>query len=278
MTRRPPGQAAAGNGRTLRLRIASALVLGAAAVATALAGGIGFAVFWSIASIAVAAEWMGLFAARRATAAMVLAAIGLAVAAALLASGLVAASLLAAAFAALLVALTCGPMAGLGVLYAMPAMLGPLLLRADPSLGLVAVVWLFGVVWGTDIAAFFVGRAIGGPKLWPAVSPGKTWSGAIGGAAFATATSLLIGAGFGLTDHFALGCIGLAVSAATQLGDLFESGMKRQAGVKDSGHIIPGHGGVMDRLDGFIAAAALAAAVGTLHAGPGAAARGLLVW
>lgn len=276
MTGGPAARAA--DGRALRLRIVSALVLGTAAVAAALGGGLGFAMFWCAASIAVAAEWIGLFAARRRRIAVGVAALGLAVAAALLVADLLAASLLAAACAAALVALLCRPMAGLGVLYALPAMLAPVLLRADPAFGLAAVAWLFGVVWGTDIAAFFVGRAVGGPKLWPAISPGKTWSGAVGGAACAIAASLAAGAAFGLTDHVALACIGLAGSAATQLGDLFQSGMKRRAGVKDSGHIIPGHGGVMDRLDGFIAAAALAAAVGTLHAGSDSAARGLLLW
>ena len=120
--------------------------------------------------------------------------------------------------------------------------------------------WLFLVVWISDIGAYFVGRKIGGPKLWPAISPKKTWAGLVGGLIFGTLVATL----FVVVDHLMVGphfidgltLIGLsfATSLVSEAGDLFESGIKRHFGAKDSGHIIPGHGGIMDRLDSFVAA------------------------
>ncbi len=164
-----------------------------------------------------------------------------------------------------------------GVLYAAGLAIPALILRDDPMLGLASLVWLFAVVWSTDIAAYFCGRLIGGPKLWPRVSPNKTWSGAIGGTLAATFAG-------GLTTHlFGIECAlyaapaAFAVSIASQGGDLFESSMKRRFGVKDSSHLIPGHGGLMDRLDGFIAAAVLAFIIGVIR-NPASPAQGLLLW
>ena len=140
------------------------------------------------------------------------------------------------------------------------------LLRVSPSFGLGAIFWLFAVVWGTDIAAYFAGRLIGGPRLWPSVSPGKTWAGAIVGA--------LAGAVLGLAladwtnSLAALFGLGLAAAIVSELGDLFESALKRRFGVKDSSSLIPGHGGLMDRLDGFVAASFFAAVVAS-SASPG---------
>jgi phosphatidate cytidylyltransferase len=122
---------------------------------------------------------------------------------------------------------------------------------------------MFAVVWTTDIAAYFTGRRLGGPKLWPRVSPKKTWSGFIGGVVVGTLAGLLVtvlGQRFGWTapGSLILVTLGSAVAAvASQLGDLGESAMKRRFDVKDSSHLIPGHGGVMDRLDGFWAVAVL---------------------
>ena len=133
------------------------------------------------------------------------------------------------------------------------------------------------VVWVTDIGGYFAGRGIGGPKLWPRVSPKKTWAGAIGG----FAASLVVAAGFaalGLGKTGPLLLLGAVLSIASQLGDLFESAVKRRFGVKDSSHIIPGHGGLMDRLDGFVAAVVLAAIFGLLRGGADGVGRGLMVW
>ncbi|WP_162501525.1 phosphatidate cytidylyltransferase, partial [Methylobacterium crusticola] len=143
----------------------------------------------------------------------------------------------------------------------------PVLLRDDPRIGIAGPLWLFGVVWTTDVAAYFTGRALGGPKLWPAVSPKKTWSGFCGGLAAATLLGGAVAAGarhLGATEALPL-APALALSALgsvlSQGGDLAESALKRAYGAKDSGRLIPGHGGVMDRLDGFLAVAALAGAL-----------------
>jgi phosphatidate cytidylyltransferase len=164
-----------------------------------------------------------------------------------------------------------------GIVYAALMVTAPVVLRADAALGFIAVVLLFAVVWSTDILGYFAGRAFGGPKLMPAVSPKKTWSGAIAGAAGAVAVAALLARWFGL-DPVAVGVVALALSIFSQGGDLLESWIKRRFGAKDASHIIPGHGGVMDRLDGFWAAALVGAAIGLSRGGIDAAARGLLLW
>jgi phosphatidate cytidylyltransferase len=133
------------------------------------------------------------------------------------------------------------------------------------------------IVWVTDIGGYFAGRGIGGPKLWPRVSPKKTWAGAMGG----FVASLVIALGFAackLGETGSLLLLAAALSIASQLGDLFESAVKRRFGVKDSSQIIPGHGGLLDRLDGFVAAIALAAVIGILRGGVDGVGRGLMVW
>ncbi|WP_416896637.1 MAG: phosphatidate cytidylyltransferase [Minwuia sp.] len=118
------------------------------------------------------------------------------------------------------------------------------------------VIWLFVVVWATDTGAYLVGRKVGGPKLWLRVSPGKTWSGAVGGLVIGTASGVGLMAWIGATPPGAgLVLLSAVLSVAAQLGDLLESAGKRAFNVKDSGSIIPGHGGVMDRLDSVIGAA-----------------------
>jgi phosphatidate cytidylyltransferase len=133
------------------------------------------------------------------------------------------------------------------------------------------------VVWVTDIGGYFAGRGIGGPKLWPRVSPKKTWAGAVGG----FAASLVVAGGFAAFDLGKTGpflMLGAMLSVVSQLGDLFESAVKRRFGVKDSSHIIPGHGGLLDRLDGFVAAVVMAAIFGFLRGGADGVGRGLMVW
>jgi phosphatidate cytidylyltransferase len=133
------------------------------------------------------------------------------------------------------------------------------------------------VVWATDIGGYFAGRGFGGPKLWPRVSPKKTWAGAIGG----LVASLGVAAGFaalGLGKTVPLLLLAAALSSVSQLGDLFESAVKRAFGVKDSSQIIPGHGGLLDRLDGFVFAVVIAALIGFLRHGADGVGRGLMVW
>jgi phosphatidate cytidylyltransferase len=164
------------------------------------------------------------------------------------------------------------------MLYAGSLSAGVILLRADPAWGLSAIVLLFAVVWSTDIGAYFGGRLIGGPKLWPRVSPKKTWSGALVGTAAAVLGGLAVASLTGVGRLLPIALICVLLSAGSQLGDLLESAIKRHFGAKDSGHLIPGHGGLMDRLDGFIIAVVIAAAIGCARGGLEAPARGLMIW
>jgi phosphatidate cytidylyltransferase len=149
-------------------------------------------------------------------------------------------------------------------------------LRDGDAAGLWAILFLFAVVWATDILAYFVGRAVGGPKLAPSISPGKTWSGAIGGAAAGTLAGIGVAAAAASpASPWLIGLAALLLSVLSQMGDLFESGLKRRFGVKDSGWLIPGHGGVMDRVDGLVAAAIALYVVGALAAGADMPAHGL---
>jgi phosphatidate cytidylyltransferase len=145
-----------------------------------------------------------------------------------------------------------------GFIYALLAALSLLWIRDRADQGIELVLWVFIVVWMTDIGGYFTGRAIGGPKLAPAISPGKTWAGLYGGVAAAT----LVGGAWAFFTGLPLTALLLAplFAVAAQGGDLFESWMKRQAGVKDSGNWLPGHGGVFDRLDGLLPVAILTAA------------------
>jgi phosphatidate cytidylyltransferase len=153
-----------------------------------------------------------------------------------------------------------------------------LAMRGDTMAGIWAGVYLGTVVWMTDSAAFFTGRQIGGEKLAPDISPSKTWSGALGGLALGAGAGLLVW--LWVTDS--PWWIGLGLSAIIsilgQLGDLTESAIKRHFRIKDSGDIIPGHGGLMDRLDSLTFGILLALLVGALHAGYGSVAEGLLYW
>lgn len=144
-----------------------------------------------------------------------------------------------------------------GFIYALAAALALLWIRDRSYDGLALVLWVFIVTWGTDIGAYFTGRAIGGPKLAPAISPGKTWSGLYGGVA---AAAVIGGAwAFYAGLHLVILLLAPLFSVASQGGDLFESWMKRRAGIKDSGTWLPGHGGVFDRLDGMLPVAILTA-------------------
>ncbi len=146
-------------------------------------------------------------------------------------------------------------LASVGPLYIGGACMALLWLRMRPESGFDLVLWLFLVVWATDIGAYFVGRQIGGAKLAPAISPGKTWAGLIGG----TGCAAIIGGGLawvaGFIGAHLAALAGGVLAVASQLGDLFESWLKRRRGVKDSGSLIPGHGGLLDRVDGLMTAA-----------------------
>lgn len=138
-----------------------------------------------------------------------------------------------------------------GYLYMALAMGALLVLRAKEPDGVLLIVWLVLVVVVADVGAYFAGRSIGGPKLWVRVSPGKTWSGAIGGLVFAGLAGLAFALSVGW-NPVRIGCLSLGIAVCSQAGDLLESAVKRRFGVKDASNLIPGHGGVMDRLDGIM--------------------------
>ena len=161
-----------------------------------------------------------------------------------------------------------------GALYALlPTVALVLLRRGDQGVFLIAFV--FAVVWATDVLAYVVGRALKGPKLCPAISPGKTWSGAIGGFVSGVGAGVGIGLLAGSPDPLRVAVLSAVLSVGSILGDLFESGLKRRFKVKDASRLIPGHGGVMDRVDGVIAAALLAVLLGYLLGGSAGAGAGL---
>jgi len=264
------------------LRLASALLLAPLALGSAYIGGWPFVIFWSLAALGIFWEWIWLVAAGRRTWVLVSGGSALVISLALMSIGRPAA-------AVLVIALGCAAVsaampgerrgwAAAGLPYAGAIGIAPIALRSDSDEGFLAMVFVFAVVWSTDSAAYFCGRLIGGPKLLPAVSPQKTWSGAIGGLAGAVFAAIAVARIAGLAEVAVLAGIGGILSIFAQAGDLFESRLKRRFGAKDSSHLIPGHGGLMDRLDGFVAAAAAAALIGILRGGIEAPARGLLVW
>lgn len=145
---------------------------------------------------------------------------------------------------------------GWGAVYVVLPVLALLLLRAQPS-GLLLAFWAMALVWATDIGAYAAGRSIGGPKLAPGISPNKTWAGLIGGVIAAGAFAFALHVWAGLPFRLVMATPLLAL--LSQAGDLYESWLKRRAGVKDSGSLLPGHGGVLDRLDGLVPVAPAAA-------------------
>ena len=146
-----------------------------------------------------------------------------------------------------------------GFLYALIPAVSLLWLRERGAHTLEMILWVFIVTWATDIGAYFAGRAIGGPKLAPHISPNKTWAGLIGGVVAAGILGGLWAENTGLWKAFIW--YGPLIAVAAQMGDLLESCLKRRAGVKDSGTILPGHGGILDRLDGLVVVASFAALI-----------------
>ena len=283
-----PAAATEQGGRNLLLRIAAALVLAPLAIAAAYAGGWFWIVLVTAATIGLYLEWLMVVGAERARPVILCGPAALAIAGVLLGFGWIAVSWLALALGLLAVVLLSRQArrwTAAGFCYAAAALIASVLVRQDALMGFLALLFVLGVVWATDIGGYFAGRGIGGPKLWPKISPKKTWAGAIGG----FAASLAVAALFAIFDPHRgdaplalrtgpLLVLAAVLSIAAQFGDLFESAVKRRFGVKDSSHLIPGHGGLMDRLDGFIAAVVLAAIVGVLRGGADGIARGLMIW
>jgi phosphatidate cytidylyltransferase len=263
------------------VRVVSALVLAPLAIGTAYAGGWLFALFWGLAAIAIVWEWMSLVDPQRWRGAFAAGGFSLALALVLLGLNRGPAALVVIGLGAAGAGLLAGSQRlwiAAGVLYGGAFVLALTALRADPEWGLFAILLLFALVWTTDIAGYFAGRVLQGPKLWPRVSPNKTWSGALVGTLAAVIAAIVVAKLARLGHVWAIAALGGALSIVGQAGDLLESGIKRRFGVKDASHIIPGHGGVMDRLDAFWAASVAAVLLGFMRAGLDAPARGLLLW
>jgi phosphatidate cytidylyltransferase len=164
-----------------------------------------------------------------------------------------------------------------GVYYAGLPAIALIWIRGDESYGLPAILYIFTIVWTADTAAYIFGRLIGGPKLAPRISPKKTWSGFLGGTLTAACAGALFALWLGETHVLKLALLSFALAVAAQFGDLGESALKRLFGTKDTSRLIPGHGGVLDRIDGLIVVALAAALLGWAldPAQPG---RALLVW
>jgi phosphatidate cytidylyltransferase len=279
---KPSGTALWTGRGNLALRIVSSAVLAPVALAAAYFGGTLFVLFWMAAALCVIWEWDTLVCAHEKNPVLTIGAVAVAGAGLLLMLGrtlsvfaLIALGMMGAA------TLASRALRGwcvAGVLYAGVLLVCPVLLRRDPVFGFQALLFLFIVVWLTDVVAYFAGRALGGPKLMPRVSPKKTWSGALGGAAGGTLGAIAVGMHYEFPNLAAVALVAIFLSIASQAGDLLESWIKRRFDAKDASSLIPGHGGVMDRLDGFVAAALLAMLIGVSRGGAQNPASGLLIW
>lgn len=259
----------------LEQRIASSLVLAAVAIVSVLVGGWLFTVVILVAIVIMAGEWVRLIpeATPRARRLCWLAIVAVC-ASAVLAMELGRADLalgalllgppLAAAAAALLRGVPPDRAAG-GIAYVGVPTLAIVWLRNDLAGGIDHVLWFMAVIWSTDICAYFAGRTIGGRRLAPTISPGKTWAGLIGGVCGAALVGGAAAAWGGGGVVLAMG-LAIVLALVAQGGDLFESFLKRRIGLKDSGHLIPGHGGLLDRIDGLVFAAPVCALALWLHA------------
>ncbi|SDK13283.1 MULTISPECIES: phosphatidate cytidylyltransferase [Bradyrhizobium] len=275
-----PAAASESNSRNLLMRVLVAAVLIPLAVAIAYAGGWLWTALVTAAAIGLFVEWLAVVGLAGAVALAIRGGVALALGGICFAVGRIDAALIVLAIGFVAVGSTAPDRRGwaaAGFCYAAAAEIASVLLRLDPVKGFAALIFLLLIVWVTDSGGYFAGRGIGGPKLWPQVSPKKTWAGAVGG--FAASLAVACGfAAFDLGRTVPLLVAAAILSVASQLGDLFESAVKRRFGVKDSSHIIPGHGGLMDRLDGFVAAVVLAALFGFLRGGADGVGRGLMVW
>jgi phosphatidate cytidylyltransferase len=275
----------AGKWGDLGLRLVSALMLGALVLAATYQSAIAFAVLVAIGSVVLSWEWGRIVRGSDFDELLVLHAISVVVGCGLAVYG---------EYGVALLVLVVGPalkfavsddktaanlgLSLLGVPYIGLPAVALIWLRSDSALGFAAILYLFATVWSVDIFAYVFGRAIGGPKFAPRISPKKTWSGFIGGVtagaiAGGAAASLLAG-----SRPLLLAACSLLIGIASQLGDLAESWLKRRSGIKDASNIIPGHGGLFDRVDGLLVGALVAALIAFLLGGGTAPASALLSW
>ena len=266
--------------RNLLMRVIVAAVLAPLAIAIAYVGGFFWIALVTLAVIGLYVEWLMVIGLAREMRVVTCGIVALAIAGVCLAMGRAEFALIilgVGLFATALIAPERRHWVAAGFLYAAAAETASILVRLDAAKGFVGLMFVLLIVWVTDSGGYFAGRGIGGPRLWPRVSPKKTWAGAIGG----FAASLVVAACFAALDLGRTGpllLLGGMLSIVSQLGDLFESAVKRRFGVKDSSHVIPGHGGLLDRLDGFVAAIVVAAIFGFFRSGADGVGRGLMVW
>lgn len=267
--------------RELALRIGSGAVLAAVALGLTVYGlwsFTGFIVSWGM---VMCWEWGRLVRGRASDVVLGLHGLAIVAPALLLASGYGVAAIAVTVLGVLAVlVMRAGSgdrLSALGVAYVGLPILALIWFRSDPGWGWPAVLFVFAVVWSTDIAAYAFGRLIGGAKLVPRISPNKTWAGFLGGAGSGALAGGLSATVIGGTSPVSLALVALALSLIAQLGDLSESVLKRSFGFKDSSGLIPGHGGLLDRVDGLVLAAQFAALIALIKdpAHPGAA---LLIW
>lgn len=253
----------------LALRVVSALILIPIALGTVMLGGLWLAVFLALVGIAMTAEW-GMLVGASGRVLMLYIAVNLLIAlgfCAFAASGqslmpwLLAILLLSVMFAGLafLGRIALPGWLGLGLVYCWVPVLALAWLRST-DIGLWLVAWMLLVVWGTDIGGYFVGRAVGGAKLVPQISPNKTWSGLFGGMALAVIAGTTAVLWFELGNVLSMAVAAACLAVIGQAGDIAESAIKRRFGVKDSGRLIPGHGGILDRVDALVFVAPVVAA------------------
>ncbi len=275
-----PAKLAGTPSRNLLMRVMAAVVLVPLTLICAYVGGWLWTALVTLAVIGLDIEWLMVVGAASELRVAVAGAVTLALNGLFLSFGRLEAAIFVSMVGLIGIALLSSQRRGwtvTGFVYAAAAQFAAVLVRADSEMGFAALIFVLLIVWATDIGGYFAGRRIGGPKLWPRVSPNKTWAGAVGG----FIGSLAVAGGFvasGLGKALPLFALAGVLSIAGQFGDLFESAVKRRFGVKDSSHLIPGHGGLMDRLDGLVAALVLAVIVGLLRYGVDGVGRGLMVW
>ncbi|WP_109049996.1 phosphatidate cytidylyltransferase [Azospirillum melinis] len=243
----------------LKVRVLSALVMAPVVLGAVWAGGWVFHALIAFGSVIAVSEWTSIVPSARRLPARLMATIGILVALMVQIVAGPAAGLGAAAAFAVLTAIVGGGsdrgLLGFGVLYVAAGMAGLMWLRDLPDSGLSLFLFVLFAIWATDIGAYAAGRSIGGPKLAPRISPKKTWAGLIGGMAASALFGWLVALAFGAARPDIALAVGAATAVVGQAGDLFESAVKRRYNVKDSGQLIPGHGGILDRIDGLLAAA-----------------------
>jgi phosphatidate cytidylyltransferase len=256
---------ASGRWSDFGIRLLSTAILGPAVLLCVWSGGIAWKLLVELGLLGLGAEWARLAKGDRSLMMLLPLALVFSGAVAMVADYPMALAVMALLTG--LIALRYGWFAAMGLPYAGLGLLALLWLRLQPHRGLHDTLFLLIVIWGTDIGAYLVGRVIGGPKLAPRISPGKTRSGSLGGLVIGGFCGALVAGGVQGPDAFALlaGCL---LSVFAQAGDLLESAIKRKLGVKDSGRTIPGHGGLFDRLDSFLTAAPVAAVLAlSVHGG-----------